>query len=105
SENFADRWNGKPQRAQAFFDWIEQAYADFSGLGRDLGLDDVIAKMAESLGEAPATRAGERFGAERARRRNTGVLGVSATGALGVTQSRPVPRHTFHGDASRSSGS
>ena len=42
-ENFADRWNGKPERAAAFFRWIEQAKADFDGLARaGGGLDTVI---------------------------------------------------------------
>jgi hypothetical protein len=99
TENFADRWNGRPERARAFFDWTEQAHADFDRLGRDLGLDDVIAKMATTLGGTAAASAAERFGAERRARRDRGVLGVSAGGLLGVTTSnRAVPRHTFHGD-------
>jgi hypothetical protein len=98
-ENFAERWKGRPRRAQAFFDWIEQAHADFTGFGQDLGVDQVIEKMSLSLGEAAAREAGRRFGAERLARRNAGVLGVSPAGTLGLAgTSRAVPRHTFHGD-------
>lgn len=100
TENFADRWKGHARRAQAFFDWIEQAHADFSAFGDDLGIDQVIEKMSLSLGEAAAHAAGRQYGAERFARRNAGVLGVSAAGTLGVTSraQAAVPHHTFHGD-------
>jgi hypothetical protein len=98
-ENFADRWNRHPERARRFFDWMERARADFAGLGSDLGLDTVLEKMAESFGEIPARRAGKRFGGEIVSVRGKGALGVAATGLLGPRSTRPVPSHTFHGDA------
>jgi hypothetical protein len=98
-ENFADRWKARPRRAQAFFDWIEQAHADFTAFGTDLGIDQVVQKMSLSLGEAAAQAAGQRFGAERLARRNAGVLGVSAAGTLGLaSRAQAVPPHTFHGN-------
>ena len=30
-ENFADKWNTKPGRVGAFFEWIRQATADLTG--------------------------------------------------------------------------
>jgi hypothetical protein len=99
TENFADRWKGKPERAQAFYDWAQRAHDDFRGFGARTGLDEVIAKMATTLGESAAAGAGKNFGIERAARRDRGALGVAGTGALGMTSSHPVPRHTFHGDA------
>jgi hypothetical protein len=100
TENFADRWKARPRRAQAFFDWIERAHADFSAFGNDLGIDRVIEKMSLSLGESAAHAAGGQYGAERLARRNAGALGVSAAGTLGLTSrsQAAVPRHTFHGD-------
>jgi hypothetical protein len=105
TENFADRWKGKPERAQAFFDWAQRAHDDFRGFGARTGLDEVIAKMATTLGESAAAGAGKRFGIERAARRERGVLGVAGTGALGTTSSHSVPDHTFHGDAPSSAQS
>ena len=32
TENFADRWENYPERGEAFFRWLTQARADFSGL-------------------------------------------------------------------------
>lgn len=98
TENFADRWRGNPVRARNFFDWIEQAHADFSGYGVDDGVDRVLTKLSESFGEQPAKRAGELMGLNLTKARDTGVLGVSGAGLLGLTASRSVPRHTFHGD-------
>lgn len=97
-ENFADRWRGNPGRARNFFDWIERAHADFSGYGVDEGVDRVLTKLANSFGESPAKRAGELMGLSLSKARDAGVLGVSGAGLLGLTATRPVPRHTFHGD-------
>ena len=99
-ENFADRWRKHPHRAQVFFDWIEQAQLDFTGLGDQRGLDRVVIKLAESFGADPANRASERFGTEMRNARQRGLLGMGAgTGILDTARSRPVPQHTFHGDA------
>jgi hypothetical protein len=99
-ENFADRWRTHPGRARSFFDWMERAQHDFAGIGEERGLDRIVTKLAESFGEAPAHRAGDRFAAGATKARDSAVLGVSAgTAMLGTARSRPVPRHTFHGDA------
>jgi hypothetical protein len=97
-ENFADRWQSHPGRERSFFEWIDQAQADFSGYGVDRGVDRVLEKLSESFGEGPATRAAEIIGKGLSRARDTGVLGVGTAGMLGTTSRRAVPRHTFHGD-------
>lgn len=105
-ENFADRWRSHPDRARRFFDWVERAQEDFVDIGEERGLDRIVTKLAESLGQVPAHRASERFGTGVRSARDRGLLGISAgTGMLGNAQSRPVPRHTFHGDAPRHRGS
>ena len=102
-ENFADRWRTEPGSADRFFTWIRQAYADFAAVGEERGLDRVISKLATSLGDGPARRAGAKFGVELASTRDRGALAMtSGTGTLAASTKtqRPVPRHTFHGDAS-----
>jgi hypothetical protein len=102
-ENFADRWNGNPERAAAFFRWIEQAKADFEGLSRaGDGLDTVIRKMAGMLGDRPAQDASQGLsrGIVESRRQGqlsygvgTGMLvGASAAGTRRITRD-----HDFHG--------
>lgn len=101
-ENFADRWRRHPGRDRFFFQWMEQAQADFAGYGADRGVDTVLEKIALTFGERPAKRAGEVLGTGLARARKAGLVGISAgTGLLSTTTRRPIPQHTFHGDAPR----
>ncbi|MHB8665816.1 MAG: nucleotidyltransferase domain-containing protein [Acidimicrobiales bacterium] len=99
AENFADRWRGHPERAQRFFEWMEQAQADFLGYGSERGVDRVLEKIAKTFGEGAAQHAGKVEGTNVVRAREAGVLGVDAAGLLGSATRRPAPRHTFHGDA------
>ena len=102
-ENFADRWHGKPDRAEAFFRWIEQAKADFDGLAHaGGGLDTVISKMASLLGDRPAQEAGRSLSRGIVESRQRGELSYGAgTGTLTAAASagtRRVSRdHDFHG--------
>jgi hypothetical protein len=103
-ENFADRWRSKPASDERFFTWMGQAQADFAAIGEERGVDRVLTKFAKSFGEGPARRAGAAFGVELRDARDAGRLGMAAgTGTLGATlerkTTRPVPQHTFHGDA------
>jgi hypothetical protein len=99
-ENFADRWRTHPSRDRRFFKWMEQAQSDFTGYGAELGVDRVLEKIARTFGESPAKRAGEALGSGLSRAREAGLLGMGGgTGLLGTPVRRPVPQHTFHGDA------
>jgi hypothetical protein len=102
-ENFADRWTGKPERAAAFFQWIEQAKADFDGLSRTGGgLDAVIQKMADVLGDGPARSASQGLSRGIVEARRQGQLaygiGMGTLGAVAASGTRRVTRdHDFHG--------
>lgn len=96
-ENFADRWQRHPRRAQRFFEWVEQAHADFAGIGSEHGVDTVLEKVAKAFGGRAAERAA---GSGLFETRRSGQLGMAAgTGGLVVGAGRTVPPHTFHGDA------
>lgn len=100
AENFADRWRSHPGRDRRFFEWMAQAQADFGSYASELGVDRILAKMARNFGEEPTKRAGAALGSGLAQARETGRLGMAArTGLLGAATSKPIPRHTFHGDA------
>jgi hypothetical protein len=105
-ENFADRWNQHPERAEWFFRWAERARTDFDDLANRSRIDTVITKMAATLGDRVADAAGRGLGqgivAARHRnslnyRRGTGMLSTGAiTADAGL---RHVTRdHSFHGD-------
>ena len=102
-ENFADRWHGKPERAESFFRWIEQARTDFDGLARaGGGLNTVISKMASIFGDRPAQEAGRGLSRGIVESRHQGQLSYGAgTGTLAAAAAagtRRVTRdHDFHG--------
>jgi hypothetical protein len=103
-ENFADRWEGHPNRAEAFFRWIEQAHEDFAGFGVDAGVDRVVRKLANSFGERAAKHAGSSYATSLSDARDRGKLGMAAgSGMLGAASSskQAIPSHTFHGDPAR----
>jgi hypothetical protein len=98
-ENFADRWRTHPERAEQFFDWMEQVNTDLADLTTGRGFDRVIDKMAASLGESPVREAAERIDATMAKDRAAGRLTMaSGTGMLGIGAGTRVREHTFHGD-------
>ena len=63
AENFADRWQKHPERKAAFYEWLEQARADFAAAARALSRDTATAALQPRLGqklmeEAAAHRSG-----------------------------------------------
>jgi hypothetical protein len=103
-ENFADRWQTHPDRAERFFRWMEQAQADFAALGAERGLDRILEKTATAFGTRPAYRAAEVFGTRLRDSRQAGQLGVTAGAATLIPgASRAVRPHHFHGDSPRTS--
>jgi hypothetical protein len=103
NENFADRWNARPWRARAFFDWIEHAAADFSAIAHANGLHGAISKMGEVLGPRQAKYAAAKIGNDTWTSRRAGGMryatgtGVVTTGAA-ATGRLVTPNHSFHGD-------
>ncbi len=103
NENFADRWNARPRRARAFFDWIAQAGTDFSAIARAGGLHGAISKMGEVLGPRQATYAADKYGtagwtaARSGTMRYAPTTGIITTGTA-ATGRLVNPNHSFHGD-------
>jgi hypothetical protein len=98
-ENFADRWQRHPDRARRFFDWAEQAHADFADLGSERGTDTVLEKLAKAFGERAAERAEQAAGTGLLEARRSGRLAMTAsTGGLVAGAGRTVRPHAFHGD-------
>ena len=99
SENFADRWREYPKLANAFFEWMDKARADFDRFSVKSGLDHRLNVINEALGRRAADSAGAAYGSEFSAASASGQLGIaSASGLLSTSSRRPAPRHTFHGD-------
>jgi hypothetical protein len=100
NENFAEKWNADPRRAQAFYSWHGQLLADLESLTRIEGLDMLAKQLGGAFGRDPAAQAldGMTESVSTARRTNRLVaapaLGLSVS-ALSV--STPVRANTFFG--------
>lgn len=101
-ENFADRWRGNEGHAARFFEWIEKANRDFTAIGADRGIDQIITKIAGALGQSAPTIA-KQAGLDVLGAVKTGVVGVTAAGSLATGAKIGIHDHHFHGD-SRSRG-
>lgn len=104
-ENFAERWNDDPRRAQAFFAWHRKAVADLEALALQEGSDRVRSLMDEAFGSWPVARAFTALDEEVARARGTGLLRVAPlvglTTAATAFASTPVRSNTFFGRSVR----
>lgn len=101
AENFADKWNYYPQRRTAFLAWLGDitALLEDAARLRGRGLDQVVARLSESFGEDPITKAAQAYGDKIRGLRQAGTLSVT-TGAGALSTSgggTRVPSHTFYG--------
>ncbi|UDM50909.1 nucleotidyltransferase [Cupriavidus sp. MP-37] len=87
-ENFADKWEREPRKAEAFFRWLEQARQDFARVAR--------ATTLQSMNEAVGVRMGTAL-SERAVRR----VGGSSGGLLRAASAAPAGAVPTFGNAPR----
>lgn len=99
-ENFADRWNREPERAQAFFTWHAKALADLEDLRDASGLDQVRKRLEEGFAQA-GVRVMNRHQDRLSDARRSGMLWLAPSTGLITTPapaSTPVRPNTFFGD-------
>lgn len=60
-ENFADKWNEKPARREAFFRWLERAKRDFGLASEKKLLNETVEVLRKSLGTGEVDRAVRRL--------------------------------------------
>jgi len=83
-ENFAEKWNSDPSRAEAFYAWHTRALADLDKLADIQGLDQSNKSLSESFGPAPVTKALGALTEKVAAARRTGSLSVASSVGLSV---------------------
>ena len=59
-ENFADKWEKHPERAEAFFEWLAQARQDFEQAARANNRVVIAETVGQGVGKAVAERARQR---------------------------------------------
>ena len=101
-ENFAEKWNREPERAEAFFAWHARALADLEHLADGEGLNETSRRMTDAFGRSPVKEvfdeAVAQVGASRAAGSLAVVSGVGlVTSSAGPAIATPVRRNTFYG--------
>ena len=82
-ENFAEKWNRDPRRADAFWTWHAQALSDLENLAGLEGIDRVAKSLSQSFGPEPANKALGELESDISSARETGRLAVAP--AIGLS--------------------
>ncbi len=93
-ENFAEKWNKDPGRAEAFFAWHTRAASDLDRLVDVEGIDRLNKSLSESFGPAPVTKAFDALTEEVSSARRANLLFVTPTVGLTTTAIATVARAT-----------
>lgn len=101
-ENFAEKWNAHPERAEAFFAWHAVALQEMRLLTQFEGLDGLSIRFQDAFGKAPTQKALKAMTDELGEQRRTGALAVApriglVSGAAAAATATPVAANTFFG--------
>jgi len=99
-ENFAEKWNRRPARAEAFYAWHERFCSDLAQLEAVSGLDRLGEVLKGLFGSRPATAAIDSLTERVSAARRTGNLRVAPAVGLSVgaiPSSTTVRANTFYG--------
>ena len=97
-ENFADKWNERPDRAKAFFNWLTTLEQDLENAQRQVGLQHFAKSLGSMFGSEVVEKSLERFGRQLDESQQKGNLRMSAkTGTLG-SSGVVVPTSTWYGE-------
>jgi hypothetical protein len=83
TENFADKWRKHPERAAAFFEWLERARHDFAHAAELSNKQLITETLAKSVGRSVA---------DRVRKRSAARLGTPAVLTAGLVRSEAEAR-------------
>jgi Second Messenger Oligonucleotide or Dinucleotide Synthetase domain len=100
-ENFAEKWNTDPSRAEAFFEWHARATSELDRMVEITGLDGLTKSLKESFGEAPVSKVMREATEAYSNARREGRLSVvPAVGlSIGTGLGSSVRQNTFFGGA------
>ena len=98
-ENFAEKWNAHPDRAEGFYSWHKRFSADLSRLRVAAGMDVIRKSMADSFGPAPVTSVFDAMTSQVSEARQAGRLMIAPGIGLveGKSSRTGVRPNTFYG--------
>ncbi len=100
-ENFAEKWNTDPSRAEGFFQWHTHVTSDLNRMADFAGLDELTKSLKESFGEVPVSKAVSATTEAVSDARRAGSLSVAPVVGLsiGTGLGSTVRANTFFGGA------
>jgi hypothetical protein len=100
-ENFAEKWNAKPELAGAFYAWHRDCVRDLEQLLETVGRDRLQKSLAEAFGPSATSRAmqplTERIASDRAAGRLAVAPGIGLTSTSSASRPTVVRPNTFFG--------
>jgi hypothetical protein len=96
-ENYADRYDGNPDKEAALKDWLRRAQDDFSKVTTVQDVVRVSEAIDGAFGPGLGSRIAKRIGRETQRLRTLGALGSTQTGRLTAAVSGAHRSHRFYG--------
>jgi hypothetical protein len=100
-ENFAEKWNAKPELAGAFYAWHRECVRDLERLLETVGRDRLQMSLAEAFGPSAASKAmqplTDRVASDRAAGRLAVAPGLGLISTTSAPRSTPVRPNTFFG--------
>lgn len=99
-ENYADRYDGRPDKEKALLSWIEEVDRDLRDLDEMRGLDSITKQIDRAFGTGYGRRVAEKVGTTTRDLREAGKLFTSGLGGLTTESINPRPNreHTFYGE-------
>jgi hypothetical protein len=97
AENYADRYQGRPDKEQALVDWLRQARDNFSKVTTVRDAARVSEAIDEAFGPGLGPRIATSIGRATQQLRALGALGSAETGRLAVNSSGSHRPHRFYG--------
>jgi hypothetical protein len=96
-ENYADRYDGRPDKEKALAEWLQQAQDDFTKVLTLREATQVSKAIDEAFGPGLGPRIAEKLGRDIQQLRVLGAVGSTATGRLTTNTSAPHRAHRFYG--------
>ena len=96
-ENFAEKWNEHPERADAFFEWQRAAINAIEQLARQEGLDKTMRSLMDKFGETETSRAFSKYTDSINMARANDRLKVNPLIGLTIGTGIPVKHNIFFG--------
>ncbi len=102
-ENFADKWNDYPERAERFFEWHANLLSDIKKFKDASGLHNIADTLSVAFGTNTVNRSIKRYGQIIDSSQQEGELKLNvAAGTISTSTGSEIPKNTWYGEEDES---